>query len=135
MTSSLSFPTKLHQDSAEIIRDYFLAIPGVDTVLVVNSCARGTSVPESDLDFAILVKPGTTTADIKNIEQAWGIYSEQQPTFLKYRQSGQFAHLHLDIIDGNYKTANFEKGGPIDYFEIEIGNQVCYSAAMGHPGL
>jgi len=134
MVSNLSFPTKLHQDSAELIRDYFLAISNVDTVLVVNSCARGKAAPESDLDFAILVKPGTAAAEIKNIEQAWRIYSEKQPTFLKYKQSSQFAHLHLDIIDGNYKPTNIEKGEPIDYFEIEIGNQICYSAPMNNAG-
>ena len=50
-----SFPTTLHQDSAELVRDYFYTIAKVDTVLVVNSCARGHAVPESDLDFAILI--------------------------------------------------------------------------------
>ena len=134
MTFTPSFPTKLHQDTAELVRDHFLAIPKVDTVLVVNSCARGKGVPESDLDFAILVKPDVTAAEIKNIEQAWRIYSETQPTFLKYKQSNQFAHLHLDIIDGNYRPANIEKGEPIDYFEIEIGNQICYSAPMDNAG-
>lgn len=134
MISSPSFPTKLHQESAGLIRDYFLAIPNVDTVLVVNSCARGQAVPESDLDFAILVKPDSTPAEIKNIKQAWRIYSEKQPTFLKYKQVSQFAHLHLDVIDGNYRPANVEKGEPIDYFEIEIGNQICYSAPMNNAG-
>src|SRR4030095_1592561 len=108
-----SFPTTMHQDTAELVRDYFLAVPYVDTVLVVNSCARGQAVPESDLDFAILVKPDTTPAEIKNIAHAWRIYSEKQPTFLKYKQSSPFAHLHLDIIDGNYRSANVEKGEPI----------------------
>ena len=61
------FPTKLHQDSAELIRDYFLKIPNVDTVLVVNSCARGQAVPESDLDFAILINPDTKPTEIKDI--------------------------------------------------------------------
>lgn len=134
MISNLGFPTKLHQDSAGLVRDYFLAIPNVDTVLVVNSCARGQAVPGSDLDFAILVKPDTTPAEIKNIEHPWRIYSEKQPTFLKYKQSSQFAHLHLDIIDGNYRSTNIEKGEPIDYFEIEIGNQICYSAPMDNTG-
>lgn len=59
MTFRPSFPTKLHQDVAELVRDYFFTIPNVDTVLVVNSCARGKAVPESDLDFAILIKPNT----------------------------------------------------------------------------
>ncbi len=67
MTFIPKFPTRLHQDTAELIRDYFLTISNVDTVLVVNSCARGQAVPESDLDFAILVKPGTTVTEIKNI--------------------------------------------------------------------
>lgn len=134
MTFIPTFPTKLHQDAAELIRDYFLRISNVDTVLVVNSCARGQAVPESDLDFAILVKPGTEVNEIKNIYTTWLTYSAAQPTFLKHRQSTPFAHLHLDIIDGNYVPAIIEVGEPIDYFEIEIGNQVCYSAPMDSAG-
>ncbi|TMI82370.1 MAG: nucleotidyltransferase domain-containing protein [Bacteroidetes bacterium] len=128
------FPTTLHQDLAELIRDHFLAIPAVDTVLTVNSCARGQAVPESDLDVAILVKSDTTAAELKTMEHSWQIYLQNQPTFLKYRQSSPFAHLHLDIIDGNYTPAKVEKGEPIDYFEIEIGNQICYSAPMENAG-
>ena len=129
------FPTTLHQDTAELVRDYFLTIPNVDTVLVVNSCARGQAVPESDLDFAILVNPGTTPAEIKNIETNWQIYSETQPAFLKYKQSNQFAHLHLDIIDGNYTPTILEIGVASDFFEIEIGNQIRYSAPMDNAGV
>lgn len=130
-----SFPTTLHQDTAELVRNYFLKIPKVDTVLVVNSCARGQAVPESDLDFAILVNPDTTPTEIKNIENDWHIYSETQSTFLKYKQSSQFAHLHLDIIDGNYTPTILEIGVASDFFEIEIGNQICYSAPMDKAGL
>lgn len=129
-----SFPTTLHQDTAELVRDYFLAIPHVDTILVVNSCARGHAVPESDLDFAILVSPETTANEIKNIETHWQIYAETQPTFLKYKQSNPFAHLHLDIIDGYYTPTILEIGGALDFFEIEIGNQICYSAPMENVG-
>ncbi|MBL7791838.1 MAG: hypothetical protein JNK77_05930 [Saprospiraceae bacterium] len=83
------FPTILHQDTAELVRDYFWAIPKVDTVLVVNSCARGQTVPESDLDFTILVKPETTATEISNIEATWLDYSANQPTILKYKKSNQ----------------------------------------------
>ncbi len=134
MTFIPKFPTKLHQDTAELVRDYFLTISNVDTVLVVNSCARGRAVPESDLDFAILVNPDTATNEIKNIHIAWLTYSATQPTFLQYKQSTPFAHLHLDIIDGNYLPTIVEVGEPIDYFEIEIGNQICYSAPMDNAG-
>ena len=129
-----SFPTKLHQDSAELINDYFLAICSVDTVLVVNSCARGQAIPESDLDFAILIKPDTKPAEIRNIQNSWEIYSQEQPTLIKYKQSSKFAHLHLDIIDGNYVPIKIKEGEPIDYLEIEIGNQICYSAPMHSSG-
>jgi predicted nucleotidyltransferase len=134
MTYKPSFPTMLHQDTAELVRDYFLAMSNVDTVLVVNSCARGQAVPESDLDFAVLVKPETTPTQIENIETAWLSYSVNQPTFLKYKNSSQFAHLHLDIIDGSYTPTILEIGVASDFFEIEIGNQICYSAPMDHAG-
>jgi predicted nucleotidyltransferase len=134
VTSILKFPTKLHQDIAQTTRDYFLTISSVDTASIVNSCARGQAAPESDLDIAILVNPDTTTNEIKNIETAWLIYSRNQPIFLKYKQSSPFAHIHLDIITGNYIPTVIEVGEPIDYFEIEIGNQICYSAPIDNVG-
>jgi len=135
MTCSPSFPTPLHQNTAELVRDYFGNVPNVDTVLVVNSCARGQAVPESDLDFAILVKPETTPSEIKNIEAEWLKYSVTHPSFLKYKESNQFAHLHLDIIDGHYTPTILEIGVASDFFEIEIGNQICHSAPMDNAGL
>jgi Nucleotidyltransferase domain len=129
-----TFPTTLHQDTALFVRDYFLSISKTDTVLVVNSCARGQATPESDLDFAILVKPGTTRDQIKIMENDWQTYSKTHPTVLKYKQSNSFAHLHLDIIDGNYIPAIIELGEPLDHFEIEIGNQICYAAPMDLQG-
>lgn len=134
MTLKPTFPTSLHQDTAESVSDYFLQIPSVDTVLVVNSCARGQAVPESDLDFAILLKPITTPTEIKNIETSWQTYCNSQSTFLKYKRSNPFAHIHLDIIDGNYIPTILEVGVASDYFEIEIGNQICYSAPMDSAG-
>jgi hypothetical protein len=134
MISKPVFPTILHRQVAGLTRDHFLNISNVDTVLAVNSCARGQAVPESDLDFAILVKPGTTAGEIKNIYGNWQTYSGTHGVFLKYKKSGPFAHLHVDIIEGNYVPAAIEPGEPIDYFEIEIGNQICYSAPMGGAG-
>lgn len=131
MTLKPTFPTSLHQDTAESISDYFLQIPSVDTVLVVNSCARGQAVPESDLDLAILVKPITTPTEIKNVETSWQTYCNTQSIFLKYKQSNPFAHIHLDIIDGNYIPTILEVGVASDFFEIEIGNHICYSSTNG----
>ena len=60
------FPTKLHQDAAEKVKEYFKNVPETDTVLVVNSCARGQAVAESDLDFAVLVRPETNATHIES---------------------------------------------------------------------
>jgi len=54
------FPTPAHESAARLVDDFFAAQSSVDTVLVVNSCARGTATPESDLDLAILVEPSMT---------------------------------------------------------------------------
>lgn len=129
-----SFPTQLHEYTALLAKDYFLAHSTVDTVLVVNSCARAQAVPESDLDLAVLVRPEINAVALKELQDSWEAYARAQPTILKYRQSGRFAHLHLDIIDGDYKPMNMDNGEPMDNFEIEIGNQICYSAPMHDAG-
>ena len=128
------FPTNRHMEVANAVETYFSALPFTDTILVVNSCARGKAVPESDLDFAILVKPGTAPNVIQKMEAQWNEYIGVQFSFQEYKKFTQFSHLHLDIIDANYKPVTIENGEPIDYFEVEIGNQICYSAAMGTEG-
>jgi hypothetical protein len=134
MTFTPVFPTHLHQDIGELIRGYFSGIAQVDTILVVNSCARGHAVAESDLDFAILLQPDTHPAAKEKIETAWQRYIETHPQFLQYSRSGPSAHLHLDLITGQYSPGIMEDGGGVEYFEIEIGNQIRYSAPMGDPG-
>lgn len=125
------FPTKLHDDTAKVVHNYFSGLLDVDTVLVVNSCARGLAVPSSDLDFAVLAKPNISSNEIIALEKAWTLFSETEQTILKYKKSSQFAHLHLDVISGNYTPTILEVGIASDYFEVEIGNQICYSAPMG----
>ena len=134
MMSSLKFPTKLHHDAAETANEHFRNISDVDTVLIVNSCARGQAVADSDLDVAILVSPGTSDNEMKKMLASWQSYSANAPAILNFRQSSPFAHIHLDIIDGKYTPGIIDAGEPIDYFEVEIGNQIHYSAPMGNTG-
>jgi len=129
-----SFPTAAHEEAAECTKAYFLANSKVDSVLVVNSCARGQAVADSDLDFAILVAPGTTSLEIQEFDRDWQLYAQTSPAILAYRAMGRYAHLHLDLISGDYHPGEMEDGGMPDFFEIEIGNQVCHSAPMGKAG-
>ena len=129
-----SFPTPIHKEAAEAIKEYFQDIKNVDTILVVNSCARGQAVAGSDLDLAILTAQGTTTAEIGEMEIAWQLFAAKSPALSTYRALGPHAHLHLDLITGDYRPGPMEDGGMPDTFEIEIGNQVRYSAPLGHAG-
>lgn len=128
------FPTALHEAVALLVKTYFLSMPQVDTVIVVNSCARGLAVPQSDLDFAILVAPNIPAREIEKMERAWAAFADTQEVISTYRNSGQFALLHLDVIPGVYTPTILEVGIASDYFEVEIGNQLCYSAPMHEPG-
>ena len=75
------FPTNRHLELANAVETYFSALPFTDTILVVNSCARGKAVPESDLDLNILVKPGTTPNVIQRMEAQWKEYIGVQSSF------------------------------------------------------
>jgi len=129
------FPTSLHRAAAEAVYDFFSAEPQIDTVLVVNSCARGTAVAESDLDFAILAKPETSAAERSVMESAWKKHLNEHAPLKRFTQSHPFAKIHLDVISGQYEPGIWDDGGGPDYFEVEIGNQVFYSAVMGETGV
>ena len=113
--SSLEFPTKLHLDAAETANEYF------QDILTV-------------LDLAILVTPGTSDHEMKKMLTEWESFSASAPAILKFRQLSPFAHVHLDIVEGKYVPGIIDAGEPIDYFEVEIGNQICYSAPMTRAG-
>ncbi|MEI6021679.1 MAG: nucleotidyltransferase domain-containing protein [Bacteroidota bacterium] len=128
------FPTQLHAAVAKSIHNFFAENHLVDTVLVVNSCARGQAVPESDLDFAILLKPSFTKSERKKLESDWLLFANSNKSIQDYKASGPYAHLHLDLIDGKYNPGTIDIGEPINYFEIEIGNQIGHSAPLNEPG-
>ena len=132
--SSLQFPTPLHEQAAETAYHFFQPLVAVDTVLVVNSCARGQAVPESDLDMAVLVRPDTPSEEVARLETLWREELAASDVLRRYRASGQHSQLHLDIIRGQYVPETWDDGGGPDGFELEIGNQLAYGAPMREAG-
>jgi predicted nucleotidyltransferase len=130
----LAFPTHLHEQAAETACHFFQPQAAVDTVLVVNSCARGQAVPESDLDMAVLVRPGTPEEEVGRLEALWRQELASHPTLRRFQASGQKAHVHLDLIRGQYIPEVWDDGGGPDEFELLIGNQIAYGAPMGGAG-
>ncbi|GAA4009647.1 hypothetical protein GCM10022631_22700 [Deinococcus rubellus] len=121
------FPSDLHEAAAQAVTGFFSAQPYVQSVLLVNSCARGTATPQSDLDFAILIEAELEASRFSALEQAWQAHYQQQPVFEAFRRSGRFTGIHLDLITGQYQPTDLDDAGGPDSFELEIGNQVAYS--------
>jgi predicted nucleotidyltransferase len=130
---SLKFPTPLHEQAAETAYSFFQPQASVDTVLVVNSCARGQAVPESDLDMAVLVLPGTPEEEVARLEALWR-QELANDVLRRYQESGKLAHLHLDLVRGQYIPEVWDDGGGPDGFELGIGNQLSYAALMHAAG-
>lgn len=122
------FPTPAHARVAQAIADAFEADPGVDTILITNSCARGRATPQSDLDLALLVPEGATTDAVRALEARWAAFMDQDEAVQDYLRSGRFAHIHADVITGVYTPTVWDDGGGPDAFELEVGNHVAYSA-------
>lgn len=121
-----TFPTTLHADVAHQVTSFFEGREGVEAVLVIASCARGTAVPESDLDMAVLIAP--ERRDV--VEHEWEAFRDSSEAIRALTASNRFAALHLDLIDGEYHPVRWDDGGGPDDFELEIGNHVAYSAPL-----
>jgi hypothetical protein len=130
----LRFPTSLHEQAAETAYRFFQPQAAVDTVLVVNSCARGQAVPESDLDMQVLVCQNTPAEEVNRLEVLWRQELAANDILLRYRRSGKHAHVHLDLIRGEYTSETWDDGGGPDWFEVGIGNQLAYAAPIHEAG-
>jgi len=130
----LQYPTPLHEQAAEAAYRFFQSLPEVDTVLVVNSLARGQGTPESDLDMNVLVGPGVSPAEIARIEAAWRQERAANETLHRFAASGEHAYVHLDVLSGQFVPDTWDDGGGPDGFELSIGNMLAYSAPMHETG-
>jgi hypothetical protein len=128
--SDLAFPTPIHSQAAEAVVTFFSAQERTQAVVLVNSCARGAAVPESDLDVAILV--ASPVADLTNqqLEWDWREHYASCPVFRQLEALSPFARVHLDLFDGRWAPERWDDGGGPDSFEIEIGNRVAHAVLL-----
>jgi predicted nucleotidyltransferase len=132
--SPLAFPTTLHQRVADLTVGFFTAHETVDTVLAVNSCARGQATPASDLDLAVLVGSTASAEDARRLEASWQVFAAGEPLVREFKAMGPFAHVHLDVFDGRVVPSVWDEGGGPDAFEVEIGNRVAHAVPLHAPG-
>jgi predicted nucleotidyltransferase len=134
MISPLKFPTVLHREVAELAGDFFSVHAHVDTILVVNSCARGRAVAGSDLDMAVLLTPAAPSQEVQSLTTLWQEFMTAQPLIHRFRSTGRFTQVHLDVFDGRMIPTIWDDGGGPDSFEVEIGNRLVYAAPFGEVG-
>ena len=134
LVARLGFPTGLHQQAAELAGHFFSARAEVDTVLVVNSCARGLATSDSDVDLAVLVNPDASLETIQGLEAAWQALKTEHPLIRQFQAAGRFTQVHLDVFDGRFAPPVWDDGGGPDTFEVEIGNRIAYAAPLDVPG-
>jgi predicted nucleotidyltransferase len=132
--STLRFPTEMHRQVAELAGDFFSAHAHVDTMLVVNSCARGRAVAGSDLDLAVLLMPTAASQEVQSLTTLWQKFITTQPLIHRFRSTGRFNQVHLDVFDGRMIPTVWDDGGGPDYFEVEIGNRLAYAVPLHEPG-
>lgn len=114
-----------------MVLDYAHEFDTLDTVLVVNSCARGKAVPESDLDMAVLL---TTPVDEDEMDQVWRAHVAATPTLAAFAARSDMSAVHVDFFDGAFTPTEWDDGDGPDDFEIEIGNRVAYSVPLHASG-
>src|SRR5215470_3493441 len=135
MIPALRFPTALHQEVADLAGDFFSSHAYVDTILVVNSCARGRAVAGSDLDMAVLITPTAPSQEVQSLTLKWQQFMSTHPLVQRFRSIGRFTQVHLDVFDGRMVPTVWDDGGGPDSFEVEIGNRLVYGAPLGEAGM
>lgn len=131
MPSTLNYPTHEHEQAAAEIVAFFAALDETDTVLLVNSCARGKATRDSCLDIKVLVPEGTDTSAL---EAVWQRHYGTDPVYAVLRRVGAFSAVHLDIEDGRLDPVPHPEDEYPDFFEIGIGNLLVYSAPLWERG-
>src|SRR5258705_12392239 len=126
--SPLKVPTELHREVAELAGDFFSAHASVDTILVVNSCARGRAVAGSDLDLAVLIMPTAAREEVQSLTALWQESMATHPLIHRFRSNGRVTQGHVDGFYGRMGPTVLGDGGGPGRFEGEIGNRLAVSA-------
>jgi hypothetical protein len=119
---------------ADLAWNFFSTQAYVDTILVVNSCARGRAVADSDLDMAVLITLTAPSQEVQSLTTKWQQFIATQTVVQRFLRTGRFTHVHLDVFDGRLTPTVWDEGGGPDSFEVEIGNRIMYAAPFGEAG-
>lgn len=127
MSTHPAYPTPEHEGAADAITTFFAGRPGVDLVLLTNSCARGKATRDSCLDMAVIVREGVPVAPL---ESEWRAFHATAPAIAALSAAGAFSDIHLDIMDLEIEAPDHPKDEYPDDFEVMIGNYFIYAVPL-----
>jgi len=128
------FPTPQHEDAARYTTEFFSKRDSVNAVLLTCSCARGKAAPESCVDISVLLKPDTEQVKRQELEKEWQKHSEGSSVVTSLAAHGPYAHIDIDLTDGQFKEGYHGWCSGPDEFELEIGNLLQYSKPLYEEG-
>lgn len=130
MQLAAKYPTRQHRQAVQAITRFFSEQDSFETVLLVNSCARGKATADSCLDINVLARPEVLAANRAALEGAWEEFYRSSDVFRQLERAGKYADVHLDILDGQFAPVMRDWTGGPDSFELEVGNALAYSVPL-----
>jgi len=122
-----AYPGVYHQKAAEKFAAFFRNRPGVEAILLVNSCARAKASPDSCLDLAVILTPQAFKQSRAIFENDWEAFHQSEPAFAELEKSGLYANIEPYFCDGSFRPSQHGYISGPDEFELEIGNLLAYS--------
>jgi predicted nucleotidyltransferase len=125
-----AYPTLQHRNAAEAITAFFSRNFEIESVLLVNSCARGKATRDSCLDIAVLARPEWLAQHKAQLESDWAGFEGSDPTLRDLKQVGKYSDVHPGFIDGQFVPHEQDEAAGPDSFEVGIGNFLVYSVPL-----
>jgi hypothetical protein len=122
-----AYPGVYHQKAAEKFAAFFRGRPGVEAILLMNSCAWGKASPDSCLDLAVILTPDAFKHARRLFESDWAAFYQREPVFADLEKSGLYANIEPYFCDGSFTPPDHSWTSGPDEFELEIGNLLVYS--------
>lgn len=125
-----AYPTLEHREAADAIVEYFVSNYKIDTVLLVNSCARGKATRDSCLDIVLVTNPDDPRSSLQALELGWEEFEKSNQAIQDLYKVGKYSVVHPDFIHGIFLPQEQDEAAGPDDFEIQIGNFLVYSVPL-----
>src|SRR6185369_14365964 len=119
-----------HQKAADAIVEHFVSNYKIDTVLLVNSCARGRANRDSCLDIVIVTNPDDERTSLQALAFGWEEIEKLSQVIQDLYKVGKYSVVHPDFIHCVFIPQEQDEAAGPDDFEVQLGNFLAYSVPL-----